>query len=64
MATAIVTMLLTLLVSGLTAPLYGLRKRMFKKEPVQTINLKTENLIAVMGNVEQLADFQALISPP
>ncbi len=44
LATAIVTMLLTPLVSGLTAPLYGLRKRMFKKEPVQTINLPETGL--------------------
>ncbi|MGD9824036.1 cation:proton antiporter [Desulfobacter sp.] len=44
LATAIVTMLLTPLVSGLTAPLYGLRKRMFKKEPVQTINLPDTGL--------------------
>ena len=44
LATAIVTMLLTPLVSGLTAPLYGLRKRMFKKEPVQTINVPDTGL--------------------
>jgi CPA2 family monovalent cation:H+ antiporter-2 len=44
LATAIVTMLFTPLVSGLTAPLYGLRKRMFKKEPVQTINLPDTGL--------------------
>ncbi len=44
LATAIVTMLLTPLVSGLTTPLYGLRKRMFKKEPVQTINLPETGL--------------------
>nr|WP_320190682.1 cation:proton antiporter [uncultured Desulfobacter sp.] len=44
LATAIVTMLLTPLISGLTAPLYGLRKRMFKKEPVQTINLPETGL--------------------
>lgn len=44
LATAIVTMLLTPLVSGLTAPLYRLRKRMFKKEPVQTINLPDTGL--------------------
>ena len=44
LATAIVTMLLTPLTSGLTAPLYGLRKRMFKKESVQTINLPDTGL--------------------
>lgn len=44
LATAIVTMLFTPLVSGLTAPLYRLRKRMFKKEPVQTINLPDTGL--------------------
>jgi len=44
LATAIVTMLFTPFVSGLTSPLYGLRKRMFKKEPVQTINLPEAGL--------------------
>ncbi|PIE61303.1 MAG: portal protein [Desulfobacterales bacterium] len=44
LATAIVTMLFTPLVSGLTTPLYGFRKRMFKKEPVQTINLPETGL--------------------
>ncbi|WP_319576722.1 cation:proton antiporter [uncultured Desulfobacter sp.] len=44
LATAIVTMLFTPLVSGLTAPLYRLRKRMFKKEPVQTTNLPDTGL--------------------
>ncbi|PIE63467.1 MAG: portal protein [Desulfobacter postgatei] len=44
LATAIITMLLTPLVSGLTAPLYGLRKRMFKQEAVQTINLPDTGL--------------------
>src|SRR6056297_1538143 len=44
LATAIVTMLFTPLVSGLTAPLYRLRTRMFKNEPVQTINLPDTDL--------------------
>ncbi len=44
LATAIVTMLLTPLVLGLTAPLYGLRKRVFKKESVQTLNLPDTGL--------------------
>ncbi|WP_462268385.1 cation:proton antiporter domain-containing protein [Desulfobacter sp.] len=44
LATAIVTMLFTPLVSGLTAPLYRLRTHMFKNEPVQTINLPDTDL--------------------
>jgi len=40
---AIVTMVLTPLISSLTAPLYALQNRLFKKIPIQTINLpKTE----------------------
>lgn len=39
LTTAIMTMALTPFVSGLTAPLYTLRKRWFKREPLQTINL-------------------------
>lgn len=42
--TAIITMVITPLVSGLTAPLYGLRKRWFKREPLQTINLPESGL--------------------
>jgi len=41
---AIVTMLLTPLLSGFTAPLYGLRRRWFKSEPVQTVNLPKAGL--------------------
>ncbi|MDX1520377.1 MAG: cation:proton antiporter [Anaerolineae bacterium] len=44
LTTAIVTMVLTPLVSGLTAPLYAYRKRMFRREPVQTINLPQAGL--------------------
>ena len=38
------TMIMTPLVSGLTAPLYALRKRWFKQEPLQTINLPKTGL--------------------
>jgi len=41
---AIMTMLLTPLLSGLTAPLYALRQRWFKSEPVQTVNLPKTGL--------------------
>lgn len=44
LTTAIVTMVLTPVVSGLTAPLYALRKRWFKREPLQTINLPKTGL--------------------
>lgn len=44
LTTAIVTMVLTPLVSGLTAPLYALRKRWFKQEPLQSINLPETGL--------------------
>jgi len=44
LTTAIVTMVLTPLVSGLTAPLYALRKRWFRREPIQTINLPEAGL--------------------
>jgi CPA2 family monovalent cation:H+ antiporter-2 len=39
LTTAIATMILTPLVSGLTAPLYAVRKKWFKREPLQSINL-------------------------
>jgi CPA2 family monovalent cation:H+ antiporter-2 len=39
LTTAIVTMVLTPVISGLTAPLYAFRKRWFRREPIQTINL-------------------------
>lgn len=44
LTTAIVTMVLTPVVSGLTTPLYALRKRWFKREPIQTINLPETGL--------------------
>lgn len=44
LTTAIMTMALTPFVSGLTAPLYTLRKRWFKREPLQTINLPQTGL--------------------
>ena len=44
LTTAIVTMMLTPFISGLTAPLYALRKRWFKYEPLQTINLPQTGL--------------------
>ena len=39
LTTVIITMALTPLLSGLTAPLYALRKRWFRHEPLYTINL-------------------------
>jgi CPA2 family monovalent cation:H+ antiporter-2 len=39
LTTAIVTLVLTPFVSGFTAPLYALRQRWFKSEPLQTMNL-------------------------
>ncbi|MBN1994146.1 MAG: cation:proton antiporter [Anaerolineae bacterium] len=44
LTTAIVTMALTPLVSGLTTPLYALRKRWFGREPLQTLNLPEAGL--------------------
>jgi CPA2 family monovalent cation:H+ antiporter-2 len=44
LTTAIMTMIMTPLVSGLTAPLYALRKRWFKQEPLQSINLPKTGL--------------------
>jgi CPA2 family monovalent cation:H+ antiporter-2 len=41
---AIVTMVLTPLLSGLTAPLYALRRRRSRSEPLQTINLPEAGL--------------------
>lgn len=40
----IVTMLLTPFVSSLAAPIYSLRKKWFKREPVETINLPKTGL--------------------
>jgi len=42
--TAIITMVFTPIVSGLSAPLYKLRKRLFKHEPVQSKNLPKTGL--------------------
>ncbi len=44
LSATIISMVLTPLVSGLTAPLYALRKRFFKKELLETINLPKEGL--------------------
>jgi CPA2 family monovalent cation:H+ antiporter-2 len=44
LSTAIITMVLTPFISGLTAPLYSLRKRWFKHEPLKTINLPESGL--------------------
>lgn len=45
LSTAVVSMLLTPFVSGLTAPLYSLQKRFFKREPMETINLPESGLL-------------------
>jgi CPA2 family monovalent cation:H+ antiporter-2 len=42
--TAIITMVLTPIVSGLTTPLYAIRKRWFRHEPLQSINLPKTGL--------------------
>jgi len=44
LSTTVISMVLTPFVSGLTAPLYALRKRWFKHEPLQTINLPEKGL--------------------
>jgi len=44
LTTTVISMLLTPFVSGFTAPLYTLRKRWFKTERLQTINLPREGL--------------------
>ena len=44
LSTTIVTMVLTPFISGLTTPLYALRKRWFKHEALQTINLPQTGL--------------------
>ena len=52
LTTAIITMVLTPIVSGWTAPLYTFRKRWFKREPIQTINLPItglENHVVIAG---------------
>ncbi len=42
--TAIITMALTPIISGLTTPLYALRKRWFRHEPYQSVNLPQSGL--------------------
>lgn len=44
LSAAIVSMVLTPFISGLAAPLYSLRKRWFKHEPLQSINLPETGL--------------------
>lgn len=44
LCTAIISMILTPVISGLTAPLYSLRKRRFRHEPLQTINMPDSGL--------------------
>ncbi len=44
LSTAIISMALTPFVSGLTGPLYSLRKHWFRHEPLQTINIPTSGL--------------------
>lgn len=44
LSTTVISMVLTPFVSGLTGPLYALRKRWFKREPVQTMNLPEKGL--------------------
>lgn len=58
LSTAIITMILTPFVSGLASPLYALRKRWVKQEPLRTINLPLTGLhdhvvIAGAGRVGQ-----------
>ena len=44
LSSALISMMLTPFVSGLTVPLYSLRKRWFKHEPLLTINLPESGL--------------------
>ena len=44
LSTAIITMVLTPLVSGLTTPLYALIRKRFKSEPIQTMNIPQSGL--------------------
>lgn len=46
LTTAVISMVLTPFISGLTAPLYALRKRWFRHEPIQTLNLPETGLNA------------------
>jgi CPA2 family monovalent cation:H+ antiporter-2 len=58
LSVTLVSMILTPLVSGLTTPLYSIRRRWFKHEPLQTINLpdaplKDHVVIAGAGRIGQ-----------
>lgn len=44
LTTAVITMILTPFISGLTAPLYAVRRRWFKHEPLQTMNIPQTGL--------------------
>ena len=44
LTTAVITMILTPFISGLTAPLYAFRRRRFKHEPLQTMNVPQTGL--------------------
>jgi monovalent cation:H+ antiporter-2, CPA2 family len=46
LTSAVISMMLTPFISSLTAPLYALRKRWFRHEPIQTINLPDAGLQA------------------
>ncbi len=67
---AILTMVLTPLVSGQTARLYSLKKRLFKHEPLETMNIPAEGLrdhvvIAGGGRVgTQIAQVLARLGSP
>lgn len=44
LSTAIITMVLTPIISGLTTPLYAIKQKRFKSEPIQTINIPKSGL--------------------
>lgn len=44
LSTAVITMILTPFISRLTAPLYAFRKKRFKSEPIQTLNMPRSGL--------------------
>jgi len=44
LSTAIISMVMTPLVSNLTTPLYSLKKKLFRHEPMQTVNLDSVEL--------------------
>ncbi|MBF0101153.1 MAG: cation:proton antiporter [Desulfobacterales bacterium] len=44
LTSAVITMVFTPFISGLTAPLYAIRKKWFKHEPLETINLPVTEL--------------------